>query len=48
MLDFEIVREHCKGKKAHKARTAHKAHGCTPARKKPSRRAAAAARRGKS
>lgn len=27
-VDFELVREHCKGKKAHKA------HGCTPAKAK--------------
>jgi hypothetical protein len=33
--DFEIVRWHCKGKKAHKAKAAHKAHGCTPAKSKP-------------
>ena len=37
---FEIVREHCHGKKAHKAKAAHKAHGCTPA--KPVRKKAKA------
>lgn len=34
-MDIEIVRWHCKGKKAHKtkaSRNKHKPHGCTPAK----------------
>jgi hypothetical protein len=37
-MEIEIVREHCHGKKAHKARSAHKAHGCTKAKKKPAKK----------
>ena len=32
MHEFEQVRYHCHGKKAHKAKSAHKTHGCTKAK----------------
>lgn len=44
--DFEVVRWHCHGKKAHRtkaSRNKHKAHGCTPAKKHPRRGLAPAA-----
>jgi hypothetical protein len=33
MPEFEIVRWHCHGKKAHKSKKAHGKHGCTKAKK---------------
>jgi hypothetical protein len=44
-MDTELVREHCHGKKAHKAKSTHKAHGCTKATKKPAAKARTPARR---
>lgn len=48
-MDLEIVRWHCKGKKAHKtkaSRNKHKAHGCTPAKPHSKKHAVAARGRG--
>lgn len=48
-MEIEIVREHCKGKKAHHTKTSrnkHKPHGCTPA-KHPAGKKHAVATRGR-